>query len=911
LKVFFYILVCHLWASSLGAQNIIEKLEINPPDQASLVQSIMPVQVNDAFEPRLLDITKRLILATDKFEDAQVDWNSKEHRLNVTVSPKVYFQEIIWDGDDGRRADVFRQACVLTYEPRNISKDRLGQISQCLLRQAKGRGYLDAEISVESKQQNLVVHANLGEIYFVEHLNFLENEKLSDGELLEVLSNQQGKPFEAAKLEDDTKALLRKYFDEGFYFAEVFKPTLKVDPDRKIVSLTWKIKESYAMEVQFTGHRKSKKLLNQYIEREQTFPAWFVDEIVDQLASELKEDGYLTPEITVTRSINQRDVEVIDIHTRTGARAELLAPEWVGVGNKKEIDRLYQSISALQPGSSFKESEFKSELNDTFIPLLLSDGYLDVHLRNLDFVIDREKSLVRPVIYLNEGDVTVVRSAAIVGLPSGFEHVQEVKDLLNGLQEGKPYNAINADRLQVELQRKLVSVGFLDAKIDKKFSTTNLGADVVMTVSSGVRYKVAKVLVRGAMKTDYEVLRREVLLSAGDYYEDEKIKDSISHIFRLGLARSVDIQVLEKDAERGEVYALVDVYEAARFRFEMGPGYGTLDGLRGVFKATYANIGGTARRLTLYAKGSRRFGGSHTPDVIEFANPEPIPFVQRRVSIEYFEPSFLKLPVDGRLNYTHAKEEKNRLGEENSFTASLDYRWNRHWLFTSMYELAFSDPFNVQRANMKPGDDKSKRFTNVGEIAVIDYLNDSFNPSKGFRSRLEGDLYDKHLGGEVNFWQTSIRQEFFWPLWIFRKNKLIGFGLNMGAGFSGSYDTSVEVPLEKRSQIGGESTVRGFAQGSINPKFNGVDQEGGNSYFFFQSEFNIPLAFGVDLLGFFDGGDAYLKNKNFKPWDLRYGAGPGLRWNTPVGPLKVGYGFALFRREGEPIGQLYIGVGPI
>jgi outer membrane protein insertion porin family len=141
---------------------------------------------------------------------------------------------------------------------------------------------------------------------------------------------------------------------------------------------------------------------------------------------------------------------------------------------------------------------------------------------------------------------------------------------------------------------------------------------------------------------------------------------------------------------------------------------------------------------------------------------------------------------------------------------------------------------------------------------------------------------------------------------------MMGFALNVGASFAESYWTSHEVPFEKRSQIGGENSVRGYSQGSINPKDkNGNVQQGGNAYFFFQTEVHFPVAFGMDLLGFFDGGNAFLTNKDFRPWKLRYGAGPGLRWNTPVGPLKLGYGFTLFPRTGEPVGQVYIGVGAI
>src|SRR5690606_29432776 len=138
------------------------------------------------------------------------------------------------------------------------------------------------------------------------------------------------------------------------------------------------------------------------------------------------------------------------------------------------------------------------------------------------------------------------------------------------------------------------------------------------------------------------------------------------------------------------------------------------------------------------------------------------------------------------------------------------------------------------------------------------------------------------------------------------------------------YNSTLDVPVEKRFYVGGENSVRGFTEKSINSilrrrddtgKLESYVREGGDSFFSFQSEFHIPLFYGIDLLGFFDGGQAFATNGDFNPFDLRFGAGPGIRWNTPVGPLKVGYGFIIQRKRfngrKEPVGSLYIGVGPL
>jgi outer membrane protein assembly factor BamA len=237
-----------------------------------------------------------------------------------------------------------------------------------------------------------------------------------------------------------------------------------------------------------------------------------------------------------------------------------------------------------------------------------------------------------------------------------------------------------------------------------------------------------------------------------------------------------------------------------------------------------------------------------------------------------------------------------------------------HWIFTTSYDLEFSDPFNIQpAANTDADQARKKRLTAATEDVLVEYVDDSFSPQKGSRSKLSLNLYDKRLGGNVSFWLTSARETIYLPVWTIKKNRVLGFSLSLNGGISGPYEETAEVPVEKRFRVGGENSVRGYGENAINP----AGFEGGDSFFSFMSELYIPVAWGVDFLGFFDGGSAFKSNGEFHPWDLRYGVGPGIRWNTPVGPLKFGYGFILGRKTDtqgnytEPMGHFYFGVGAL
>jgi len=675
----------------------------------------------------------------------------------------------------------------------------------------------------------------------------------------------------------------------------------------------------------FRGDYKDNDPLQRLLDREETFPRWYVDEIVDEIESDLRTKGYLKAEVKVKRRIDQSGSETIELVTDKGRRYHLIDPEWIGVSDKIAVEHFFQRIGKIQPGEPFREEDYKRIVREELARKMVANGYLDLRLGSVDFVTDDKRAVVKPVIYLSEGPVYMLKSAALTGIPADLGNRQEAKDLRNALLIGKPFDVGKVDDRQKQLARALVALGYLDAKVDREQNKGTDGISVQIKVNPGPRYKVAKVLIRGAIKTHYTVMKREVLLGKGEFFEEERIRDSVAQILRLEIARNVDIQVLEKDPETGEVYVLVDVEESARFRFEIGPGFGTVQGVRGIFRGTYANIGGTARRFTLYARANRRLTGE-TPSPNDVVNVHSFPFIERRITVEYFEPSLLNYHIDGRLTYSHAKEYQTRFSIfSNTFVAVVDYRLTRRWIFTTMYDFELSEPFNIDKnVQIQDSIDPSeKRLTAIGEGILMNYLDEDFNPLRGVRAKVDGNLFNKYFGGEFNFWQTTFRQEFFYPLWVFHKGKWLGLALTTNFGFSGAYGKTQEVPVEKRLYVGGENSVRGFDEKSINPLYicnvqTGAlctQQNGGDSFFSFMTEINVPLFYGLDLLGFLDGGNAYNSDRNFKPWDLRYGAGAGLRLNSPVGPLKSGYGFNLERKriDGnlEPVGAIYIGVGPI
>jgi len=894
-----------------ASEMIINKIEVQPASETKGVLLALPFKAGAVFESRFVAIAERLLLATEKYDRAEVAWRADEATFFVRVEPRLYFEELRWRGDSFKDESSLSRSCILASEPRSLSQERISQISRCLVAQLNSYGYLDASVILSPENEVLVIELLLGNPYFISDVEIVGIEPDRRSILRGRMENRIGWEYQPEKVSGDSELIRSDLIYDGFFFAEVFQPSIQVSPADHSVSLRWRVRRGKKFDVSFLGDYTSEKPLEEMLSRGETLPQWFVEELEDQIFSDLRGKGYLDVTVEVRKKRESDLEERIQLITKRGRLYKLEAPDFVGVSHLEEVSQVFAGVSGVQPGSAFNRAQAKALIEEEFLNRLYSLGYLDLQLRSIDFVIDRESFRVKPVIYMTDGERFTVSSVRFSGLTPDIEALPEFKDLRSLLRTDAYVDQIKIDAQREVLKRVLVSSGYLDAEIETRIAKSSAQADFEVSFKPGPLYRVSNILLRGARRTREDVLLKEIDIERGDVFTEELKREAIANVLRLGIARSIDVRVLEKVPEDAEVMILVDFVEAARFRFEIGPGYGTQDGIRGVFKGTYANIGGTGRRLSLFAKASRRLQSASIPtDVLD---PRSSPFIERNITIEYLEPRLLSLPFDLGLSFQNLKLDTRQYALlRNKFGANLDYRLNRRWFFSTQYALEFRDPFNVQIGANTPFEDEThKTLTSLGEVITYQRLDDEFNPLKGMRTRFEATVYHEQLGGDENFWQTRLKQDFFYPLLTRGKGKVFGSVLSLNLGFSDDIGNSQAIPVEKRFYVGGEYSVRGFLDQAINPP----DDVGGKSFFFFQSEVFAPLLWGIDLLGFLDGGNSYSANSDWKPWELRYGAGLGFRWQTPVGPLKVGYGFNLARRtidgSKEPFGAFYFGVGTL
>jgi outer membrane protein insertion porin family len=179
-------------------------------------------------------------------------------------------------------------------------------------------------------------------------------------------------------------------------------------------------------------------------------------------------------------------------------------------------------------------------------------------------------------------------------------------------------------------------------------------------------------------------------------------------------------------------------------------------------------------------------------------------------------------------------------------------------------------------------------------VLARDTRNDFYNPTKGSKHTLSLENAGGILGGDNTFYKVSGDTNWYFPLpW----NTV--FHLRGRAGFVEGYDDK-DVPIYERFYVGGINTIRGFEYGEAGPKDETGEVIGGEKMVVFNSEFIFPLSRAIGLRGaiFYDGGAGW--DEGFKKW--RHAVGAGIRWFSPIGPIRIDWGYNLDPQDDEKLG---------
>jgi len=185
-----------------------------------------------------------------------------------------------------------------------------------------------------------------------------------------------------------------------------------------------------------------------------------------------------------------------------------------------------------------------------------------------------------------------------------------------------------------------------------------------------------------------------------------------------------------------------------------------------------------------------------------------------------------------------------------------------------------------------------------------DSRDNPFYPAKGIFSGITLKLTSPLFFSETDFVKLTAYYNFYHQVM-----KRVVLAASVRGGVAQGYFHTDELPIVERFFLGGRTTVRGYEQDTLGPKGSDGNPTGGNAFLMENLEARVSLSNSLGLVAFLDGGNVWMKISDINPKDIKFTTGLGLRYNTPVGPLRVDYGYKLQREKGESAGEVHFSIG--
>lgn len=504
--------------------------------------------------------------------------------------------------------------------------------------------------------------------------------------------------------------------------------------------------------------------------------------------------------------------------------------------------------------------------------------------------------------YYSSGDAVDLVFRVREGGPFPIRRLQVVGDWPEDLgsaterlasKQGSVFLPEKVNKDQQTLRKTLDEAGYYEAKVLTRPVVGDKQVDLVFRVRAGPKARVAGVRYVGLRRTSEKLVRKRVDFKQGEPLSAVKMRRIEGALFRTGLFRDVELTHEPEGRDPGRQVVVVSFREAPALGLRASVGYDSEERLRTSVTVSHDNVGGKGRRASFQAflSGLRRGA---------------------RVTVE--QPRVVRDDLEGLMTFNVQREEREGFDVATTGLAVQigtkplgRRRWQ--WIYSLTADRfsnvtldpdALEEVLRAERGRLEP-----VRLGSLSLSWISDRRNDPFLPRSGSVARAELGVFARVLGSEAEFlrWQGEYVVYRPWG----PKTVVVGA---LRAGMEWPFGGTVAVPLSKRLFVGGSSSVRGFSRDRVGPLDGpGGDPLGGESSLVFNLELRRKIWKDLSLVLFSDSGNAWLETSDLSLGDLRSSVGLGVRFGTPVGALRLEYGYKLDRRDGESPGRVLLSIG--
>ena len=408
-------------------------------------------------------------------------------------------------------------------------------------------------------------------------------------------------------------------------------------------------------------------------------------------------------------------------------------------------------------------------------------------------------------------------------------------------------------------------------------SKTGKRVDILLKIDKGSLVYFNRVEIQGNTRTRDNVIRRDLTVEEGGVFDSRAIRTSTQKLQRLGFFEDVTVTPQPTMSE-DQMNVMVKVKEKSTGQFSIGAGYSSSESIMFMGEISENNLLGTGNRLSLTANLSG---------------------LTTRFNLSYTNPRFLDSHVSAGLDAFNWRREyddytKDSVGGGVRFGNPFIEKWYIYYGYTiDSTELSDVAPYASQSIK----DSMNIKITSaVNARLVRDTRNNQYTPDSGsnnsFSIRHAGGI----LGGDAQFTKLEGSSSWYFPMiWktVFHIKGAIG---------DAYADDETKLPVYERYYLGGMNSIRGFPSASISPVDPVTDEKvGGDKMWYANIAVQFPLLEEAGLHGeiFTDLGNVYAVNKSWDFSDYKQTVGVGFLWMSPMGPIRLAWGYNVDQQPGE------------
>ncbi len=772
------------------------------------------------------------------------------------------------------------------YTPKRV-EDQIERIKEFYERE----GYIDTQIYVEEEDEPsdngvaVTFHIRRGDLIRYRSIKVEGNRAYPASRFASAIDSWR--PYSELRLRRSLRELTEFYRMHGYPRAKVFLVSKDIDFAINRADIVVGVEEGPHVKVKFVGnHHLSSGRLKKTVTifKEGSYDSFEIEASAEEIKKLYRQIGY--PEAAVeTQTVTRKDGTVLITFFVNEGASQIVKDigfegnEHVGAGRLKKAmvtkQRAFGHKGAFDPAL---EGEDSKAIRNVF----KSEGYVDAEVGEWGIAPTKQGFDVELTIPVNEGSQTIVRSVKFNGNEEISDH--RLFKVLK-VRTKRPFDEIALPQDRQQLLIFYADNGFPYAEVKQAVSRDVQDRSAVITydINEGPKVKIGQILIVGDVLTSQKAIKNAMTIGEGEPFSYKKIVDSQLKLRRLGAFSAVTIETVGLADKAQTVHLLVQVDEQKPFTLDLEFGYSTDYSFAGALAFTNYNSFGWAKRTMFKLTGGRDLS---------------------RAEVGWLDPSFVGSSVEMSV-LSWIQHEIRPAFDYIQLAGSMGF-FRRYRTLGLFFKYEFDRNYMIE-GNATAADAESLRNNNISKISLSSSYDtrDSFaNPTKGWYTVGGVDIFNEIYGAHANFVQFNWMGENditffkrFTLVTMLRFNNIQTLGKN------------VSVPTNELLFLGGDDTVRGVGQDSLGPVDAAGQPTGGRLRIIFNEELRIKLFNRFSWAFFFDMGSLTNDYSSVSGDTFKRSAGFGLRYVTPVGPIRADYGINLNRTGNESFGRFHLTFG--